>query len=121
MVGVFEGKLGEKASKPRWGRNGHRATPVDYPGALSAHQRHRNPGGSMRAIFKARIIALACLIVCLFPLTAYAYTDPNMGSFIYQLLFPIITGISIAYLAFKKNVNNLIFKIKSYFKEKTKS
>ena len=75
----------------------------------------------MRAIFSTRIITLACAIICLFPHTSYAYTDPNLGGLIYQLLFPILTGLSIVYLAFKKNVNNLIFKVKSYLKERFKS
>ena len=76
----------------------------------------------MRAIFNTIIITIiitmACVMICLFPNTSYAYTDPSFGSFIYQLMFPILTVISIAYLAFKKNVNNLIVKIKNRLKGK---
>lgn len=75
----------------------------------------------MRNISTTRIITLTCAMICLFPHPSYAYTDPYLGGLIYQLLFPIITAISIVYLAFKKNVNNLIFKMKSYLKERFKS
>lgn len=36
-----------------------------------------------------------------FPANAYAYTDPNLGNVIFQVLFPIITGISVGYLVCK--------------------
>jgi len=49
---------------------------------------------------------------------AHAYSDPNLGGLIYQLLFPIITVVSIAYLTLKKKINNFIVRIIGFIKDK---
>ena len=55
---------------------------------------------------KTVILLVACaleLVMC-FPAPAGAYTDPNVGNLIYQVLFPIITALSMGYIFCKKYI-----------------
>lgn len=61
--------------------------------------RHDSPGSAVKWFWM-----MACLLDLnlMLPGVAGAYSDPNIGSLIFQILFPVITVVSTAYL-FCKN------------------
>ena len=45
------------------------------------------------------------------PLWAEAYVDPNIGGYLYQILFPIITAIMGVYFFFKEKLVSVLFRL----------
>lgn len=73
----------------------------------------------MLAIFKLIVIVFAALALNLLlaPTTpAFAYMDPNTGNLIFQILLPVITGITTACLFFKSKIRRLYCLIRESFK-----
>jgi len=67
--------------------------------------------------FLLSVLALE-MVFCL-PAPAGAYTDPNLGSLIYQILFPIITVISIGYLFCRNYIKRRLASLKKRLRKWT--
>jgi hypothetical protein len=52
-----------------------------------------------------------------FPSPAGAYTDPNLGNLVFQILFPIITVLSTGYLLCKKYIKRKVTSLISHLKD----
>jgi hypothetical protein len=66
---------------------------------------------------KIRVIGFGLIVVFIInPSYAFAYIDPNTGGFMFQLLFPIVSAIGLAYLFFKNQIKKVCNKIKRSFK-----
>lgn len=63
------------------------------------------------------ILVYALEILLAFPTPASAYTDPNIGNLVFQILFPIITVLSTAYLFCRNFIKRKINSWKNRFKE----
>jgi hypothetical protein len=65
------------------------------------------------------LMAFALELVLCFPAPAGAYTDPNVGNLIYQILFPVITALSMGYLFCKKYIKRKFTSWKNRLGKKT--
>lgn len=65
----------------------------------------------------ALVLVYALEMTLAFPTPAAAYTDPNIGNLIFQILFPIITVLSTAYLLCKNYIKRKFNSWKNRFKE----
>ena len=54
-----------------------------------------------------------------FPARAGAYTDPNLGNLVFQILFPIITVLSTGYLLCKKYIKRKVTSLINLLKDRT--
>jgi hypothetical protein len=73
----------------------------------------------MLGIFKITSIgiAIAAPILLLALVTpAFAYMDPNTGNLIFQILLPVITGVTTAWLFFKSKIRRLYCLIRESLK-----
>lgn len=52
-----------------------------------------------------------------FPAPAGAYTDPNLGNLVFQILFPIITILSTGYLLFRNYIRRKLTSLKNHLKK----
>ncbi|GFO63843.1 hypothetical protein [Geomonas paludis] len=55
--------------------------------------------------------ALALALVALTRTDAHAYIDPNTGGYVFQVLFPIISGIAAAFVFCRDGIVKLVRKI----------
>lgn len=58
------------------------------------------------------------MILCL-PAPAGAYTDPNLGNLVYQILFPIITVLSVGYLFCRNYIKRKLISLKNRLWKRT--
>ena len=61
---------------------------------------------------KTLIFSFVLLSIFLIPKNAFAYIDPNTGGYIFQILFPILSGIYFAFLFFGRSIKRLLKRIK---------
>ena len=64
------------------------------------------------------VLTVALEMILSFPDKAYAYTDPNLGNLVFQILFPIITVISTGYLLCKNYLKKKFISLKNRIKER---
>ncbi len=58
------------------------------------------------------------MVLCL-PAPAGAYTDPNLGNLVYQILFPIITVLSMGYLFCRNYIKRKLASLKKRLRKWT--
>jgi hypothetical protein len=58
-------------------------------------------------------------VVLGFPARAGAYTDPNLGNLVFQILFPIITVLTTGYLLCKNYIKRKVTALINRFKDRT--
>jgi hypothetical protein len=61
------------------------------------------------------VIALEAIMA--FPTPAGAYTDPNLGNLVFQILFPVITVLTTGYLLCKNYLKRKLTSLRKRFKE----
>lgn len=61
----------------------------------------------MKGNKKILLSIIAFLALSLYPSINYAYVDLNTGGYVFQMLFPIISGIVTVYLLFKEQTKKL--------------
>jgi hypothetical protein len=64
------------------------------------------------------VLVFVLEVVLGFPAPAGAYTDPNLGNLVFQILFPIITVLSTGYLLCKKYIKRKVNALMHLFKDK---
>ena len=69
-----------------------------------------------RVVFAA--FCLTLMVQLYFPCRVEAYIDPNTGGYVFQLLFPIVSGIAAVYIFFKRQVIYLVKRIVGIFTHK---
>lgn len=60
--------------------------------------------------FKTRFCVVAAGL-CLLPMPAYAYADPNAASFLFQIFTPLIIAVTSAWLFAKEKIQVFLTKI----------
>jgi hypothetical protein len=65
------------------------------------------------------VLVFALEVVLGFPAQAGAYTDPNLGNLVFQILFPVITVLSTGYLLCKKYIKRKVIALKNHLKNLT--
>ena len=65
------------------------------------------------------VVVFVLEVILGFPALAGAYTDPNLGNLVFQILFPIITVLSTGYLLCKKYIKRKVTALISLLKDWT--
>jgi hypothetical protein len=65
------------------------------------------------------VLVFTLELVLGFPGQAGAYTDPNLGNLVFQILFPVITVVSTGYLLFKNYIKRKCVTLKNHLKNLT--
>jgi hypothetical protein len=68
-------------------------------------------------VFLAVVFVLE--VVLGFPARAGAYTDPNLGNLVFQILFPIITVLTTGYLLCKNYIKRKVTALINRLKDRT--
>lgn len=53
-------------------------------------------------------LLVAAALLSAWPVSAWAYLDPNSGGFLFQLLFPIITAVGAALVFLRERIQNAV-------------
>jgi hypothetical protein len=89
--------------------------------SLPDHGRDRNGRYLMLSIIPKYMVFYVFVFILEavlgFPTPAGAYTDPNLGNLVFQILFPIITIISTGFLIFRNYIKRKVTSLKNHLKE----
>jgi hypothetical protein len=63
------------------------------------------------------VVVFILEVVLGFPARAGAYTDPNLGNLVFQILFPVITALSTGFLLCKKYIKRKFTSLRNHLKD----